>query len=190
MDVRRIFIAGATGATGRSLVPLASIEGISIVPHIRPATARGLADAVPPDAAVLDLDDSTALAAAMAPCTTVLQLIGTTRKRFTDGDTYETSDIGTTRSLVEAAQATEVDHIVLLSSVGAGRPMGAYLKAKAAAEGLVRGSGIDWTVFRPSAFVGGGHSVPWGTIGFTKTLGLKRYQPIPIGDEHLLHLRA
>ena len=93
----------------------------------------------------------------MSECTTVVQLIGTMRKRFAQGDTYESSDVGTTRQLVAAATEAQIDHFVLLSSVGADKPMGAYLKAKAEAERIVFDSGIPWTVFRPSSFDGGGH---------------------------------
>lgn len=118
----------------------------------------------------------------MKGCTTVLQLIGTMRNRFSSGDTYKTSDIGTTRHLVEAAKASGVDHFVLLSSVGAGSPVGDYLKAKARAEALVTGSGIPFTVFRPSSFVGEGHRAPPGFGPVTRLLGLTRYQPIAVSD--------
>jgi len=148
MSPRRLFIAGATGAVGRVLVPMADRHGISVVPHVRPKSASSLAH---PNVVAIDLGDA-GLPAAMQGCTTVVQLIGTMKKRFAKGDTYETSDIGTTRQLVEAAKRAGVDHLVLLSSVGAGRPMGAYLEAKAKAESLVKESGIAFTIVRPSAF--------------------------------------
>ena len=132
----------------------------------------------PEGAAVLELADAPALETALSGaggaggCTTVVQLIGTMRKRFSTGDTYETSDIGTTQQLVDAAKKTGVDHLVLLSSVGAGSPMGAYLQAKARAEAIVRESGIPFTIFRPSAFVGEGHRPPPGMKLLTRALGL------------------
>src|SRR5690606_5564416 len=106
------------------------------------------------DAVSFELDDRPALVDALRVCSTVLQLIGTMRKRFASGDTYEPSDIGTTRQLVEAASEAGVRHFVLLSSVGAGRPVGAYLEAKAEAERLVTHSALPWTIVRPGAFVG------------------------------------
>jgi len=175
---RRIFVAGSTGATGRTLLPIAASLQVDVVPHLRPASARGRE--LPEQAAVLDLSDAEALDAALSGCTTVIQLIGTMRKRFANGDTYESSDIGTTLSLVESARRCGVDHLVLLSSVGAGKPMGAYLEAKAKAESIVTGSGIDWTVFRPSSFVGAGHRAPPGMGAMTRIFGLKRFEPIAI----------
>jgi uncharacterized protein YbjT (DUF2867 family) len=182
LEKRRLFVAGATGATGRTLLPLAAELGIDLIPHLRLATAERLGEAAPARSAALDLSDTPSLRAALADRTTLVQLIGSTKKRFSQGDTYESSDIGTTRSLVAAVRGTDVDHLVLLSSVGAGKPTGAYLKAKAAAERIVTESGIDWTIFRPSAFIGAGHGLPWGVPGLMRALAPQRYHPIAIED--------
>ena len=176
---RRLFVAGSTGATGQVLVPLAERLGLSVVPHVRPARAVA---GVKPGAAVVDLADTPKLIEAMRGSTTVVQLIGTMRDRFAKGDTYETSDIGTTAQLIAAAKPAGVDHIVLLTSAGAGRPIGAYLKAKAKAEALVRESGIPWTIFRPSALEGGERKPIPGFKGVTRLLGLKRFEPISLED--------
>jgi len=179
---RRILVAGSTGATGRTLMRLAGERGLGdrVVPHLRP---RGPAtrSVDPPDGAiVLDLADAAGLASALRGFTTVVQLIGTMRKRFAAGDTYETSDIGTTQQLVAAAVRAGVDHVVLLSSVGAGKPMGAYLQAKARAEAIVRESGLAYTIFRPSAFYGEGHLGIPGAKTVLSALGWRRYEPIAV----------
>lgn len=177
---RRLFVAGATGAVGRTVMRLAETRGLDVVPHVRPKTAAQ-GKALYPRAAVLELSQTEALVKVLGDRTTVLQLIGTTRKRFATGDTYETSDIGTTRELLDAAKrAGTIDHFILLSSVGAGRPVGAYLKAKARAEELVRESGIPFTVFRPSAFVGEGHRLFPGAQAIISAVGASRYRPIPV----------
>jgi uncharacterized protein YbjT (DUF2867 family) len=184
MQARRLFVAGSTGATGRAIMRLAAARGLGhqVVPHLRPRGA-GTRDVQPPAGAiVLDLADAGALHAALAGFTTVIQLIGTMRKRFAAGDTYESSDIGTTRQLVEAARGTSVDHIVLLSSVGAGSPSGAYLKAKAEAERLVRDSGTAYTIFRPSMFYGEGHRGIPGAKTVLAALGVKKYEPIAVDE--------
>jgi len=174
----RLFIAGSTGATGRTLVRLATQRGVDIVPHVRPATARGRE--LHPQSAVCDLQDQAVLDAALTGCTAIVQLIGTMRKRFATGDTYESSDIGTTQLLVDAALRCGVGHIVLLSSVGAGNPVGPYLIAKAKAESIVTRSDLSWTIVRPSSFDGEGHRPPPGMAMLTGLLGLKRYKPIRI----------
>ncbi len=178
MRPRKIFIAGATGATGQKVVPLALAEGLDVLAHVRPKPGR-VADA---RTAVFELSDTRALVEALRGCTTVLQLVGTVRRRFATGDTYETSDVGTTRALVDAGQKAGIDHLVLLSSAGAGYPVGAYLRAKAAAERLVQRGGLPWTIFRPSAFVSETHHPPRGFAAFTRALGLRRFQPIPLAS--------
>lgn len=180
VNARKLFIAGSTGAVGKEVVTAADVRGLATVPLVRPSTAaRG---ELHPRAVVADLEDRAQLVSAMAGTTTVLQLIGTMRKRFKSGDTYETSDVGTTRQLVNAAKDAGVDHFVLLSSVGAGRPFGAYLKAKAAAEKLVLDSGLPFTILRPSAFEGAGHEVPGAFRWTTEKLGMVRYRPIRVGE--------
>lgn len=176
MNPRRVFVAGSTGAVGRVLLRQAGAWAVDCVPHLRP----GRQAAPSGDAAVFDLADGDALLRAMTGCTTVLQLIGTRRARFAAGDTYQTSDVGTTALLATAAARTGVDHFVLLSSVGAGRPVGAYLRAKAQAESIVRESGLPFTVVRPSLFVGEGHAGLPGLETLTRWLGLPALRPIRV----------
>jgi uncharacterized protein YbjT (DUF2867 family) len=181
MSDRKLFIAGSTGAVGKLLVQTADARGLAIVPHVRPTRAAG--GSAHPRAAVVELSNGEALARAMDGCTTVLQLIGTTRKRFSTGDTYESSDIGTTRQLIDVAKRVRtVDHVVLLSSVGAGKPRGAYLKAKARAEEIVTQSLVPFTILRPSAFMGAGHSVPGAFVWMTRKLEWRRFEPIRVED--------
>lgn len=176
MSTRRAFIAGSSGATGRTLQAIASRLGIEVLPHLR----RKSAHKAPEQAAVFDLSETEELRSSLETCTTVVQLIGTMRKRFADGDNYQSSDIETTRFLVEAAQHTEIKHFILLSSVGASQPRGAYLKAKATAEAIVTASGLAYTIFRPSMFEGDYHGRIPGLKRMTKMLGLKRYEPIKL----------
>ena len=98
------------------------------------------------------------------------------------GDTYESSDIGTTRQLIDAAKSCgTVDHFVLLSA--GGEPSWRVLQAaKAEAERLLKESGIDWTIFRPSTFQDRPGTFAPGMRAITKALGLKKYQPIKLAE--------
>ncbi len=175
--MRSLFLAGATGAVGSTLLSMSRGMGVDLVAHARPRPGREPS----PDQVVFELSDAAELHHALLGRTTVIQCIGTMRKRFASGDTYESSDVGTTRQLVEAARASgSVDHIVLLSSVGAGKPVGSYLRAKAEAERLVRESNIPWTIFRPSAFVGAGHALPPGVEWLAGKLAPPHYRPIRV----------
>ena len=102
---------------------------------------------------------------------------------------------GGTENLVRAAEDGGVDGFVQLSALGAD-PDGdtAYIRAKGQAEEIVRESGLDWTIFRPSVVFGEGGEF----VSFTKRLkgmfapgvplyplpggGKTRFQPIHVED--------
>ena len=154
----RVFVGGATGATGQSFVPAAAQAGLDLVVHVRPGSEDKYRAQQPagPEPRVFDLHDADALASALEGCDVVLSMIGTMRKRFATGDTYQRSDIGTTVQLVAGALAARVPHFVLLGALGTRRLPGAYYDAKRAAEQAVLGSGLGWTMVRPSLLVGNG----------------------------------
>lgn len=149
----RVFVAGATGATGVVFVPLATERGHELRLHVRPQTAGRHAFGTDPRGHICDLSDADALAAAVRGCDAVVSLVGTMQSRFASGDTYESADIGSTRQLAEAAKREAIPRFLLLSSFGAGG-MGAYLKMKGECERIVRETpGLSWTIFRPAALV-------------------------------------
>jgi NADH dehydrogenase len=159
------FVAGATGYTGRALMELFATEKTEwkARPHAR--SAGKLEGAV-----VCDPRDVKALTDGMRGCDAVVQLIGTVRARFAEGD-YDDIDYGTTVALGEAAKAAGVPRLLLLSSVGAGSPRGRYLQVKRKTEEWVERSGLEYTIVRPSFIVGQGRRA-------AQVLGALTY-PIP-----------
>jgi len=143
------FVAGATGYTGRALLAeLPRLESHwTARPHARKPGA--------PDAVVCDPRDVAALTDGMRGCGAVVQLIGTVKARFADGD-YEAIDYGTTVALGTAAKAAGVPRLLLLSSAGAGWARGSYLAWKKKTEDWVIASGLEYTIVRPSMIVGEG----------------------------------
>ena len=174
----KIFVAGATGATGQVFVPMATRAGLDLVLHVRPQSAARSPLGKDPRARVLELSDAEALGAALSGADGVVSFAGTMKSRFAAGDTYESSDLGSTRQLVLGAKSAGVPRILLLSSYGAGG-MGAYLKMKAACEDIVRTSGLAFTIFRPSVLVSppgvegthGARGAPPGLAGLLAALG-------------------
>jgi len=153
--LKQVFIAGATGYTGRILVPLiAQSTEWKPLAHVRPGSRHVEVLPAGIERREVDLANTSALISAMAGCEAIVSLIGTTRAQFGPGVSYETVDIGTTQLLATAAKQARVKRFVLLSSVGASETGVAYLRAKAAAEKIVINSGLDWIILRPSAIVG------------------------------------
>src|SRR5258708_37585280 len=131
----RIFLAGATGATGLVFAPLATSAGHELLLHVRPQSRDKTPLASDPRARIFDLADAGALRDAVAGCDAIVSMVGTMRKRFAAGDTYASSDVATAEQVVGAARssvardraatigaarAANVPRLLLLSSFGAG----------------------------------------------------------------------
>ena len=148
-----LFIAGATGATGTVVVPKARAAGLRVIPHVRPKTAGKHPLGKDPDALICDLSDEAALDKAMAGCDAIACLVGTTRHRFAQGDSYESSDYQPVIDLIESAKRAggPAKYFILLSALGSRKGSG-YLGWKFRAEEAVRHSGLPFTMLRPSFF--------------------------------------
>lgn len=172
----RVFVAGATGATGQVFVPMAEAAGHTLTLHVRPASRASSPLGDDPRAAVFDLADEQATEAALRGHDAIVSFVGTMRARFARGDDYASSDLGSARQLARGARRAGVPRMLLLSSVGAGG-LGAYLKMKLACEEAVRAEGIGCTFFRPSILVSpewaasGSHGARRAPLGTTALLG-------------------
>ena len=98
--------------------------------------------------------------------------------------------LGGTENAVRAAEEHGVERFVQMSALGAD-PNGptAYIRSKGQAESVVRDSGLDWVIFRPSVVFGEGGEF----VSFTEQLtppfvaplpggGRTRFQPIWVED--------
>lgn len=128
-----VLVTGGTGRIGRRVVPLLRAAGHDVrvlTRHPRPSTP-GVEHVAGDTVAGRGVDR------ALEGVRVVLHLAGGTR-----GD-----DVAA-RHLASAARRAQVDHLVLVSVVGAdAMPMG-YFRAKAAAEAAVSASGVPWSVVR------------------------------------------
>ncbi len=147
-----VLVAGATGAVGSVLVPRLRSQGFDVIPHVRPKTAERHPLGKDAQALVVELSDTQRLDAAMARVDAVVCLVGTMRRRFASGDTYESSDYRPVVQLAASAKrapSTQLRYFVLLSALGA-MPGRGYVGWKFKAEEAVRASGLPFTVLRPS----------------------------------------
>ncbi|EDM81125.1 hypothetical protein PPSIR1_29955 [Plesiocystis pacifica SIR-1] len=164
-----MFVAGATGYTGREVVRECVERGLDTVAHVRPDSARldhwrahfeDLGARV--DTTEWKLAAFKASFEALQP-KTVYALLGTTKARGKRGersavpDTYEAVDYGLTTLLLEAAVACgSRPRFVYLSAIGAeGRPLNAYMDVRKRVEAAIVGSELPHVLARP-AFVSGG----------------------------------
>jgi uncharacterized protein YbjT (DUF2867 family) len=164
--MRRAFVAGATGYTGRAVVFELRRRGYDVIAHVRPGSkswavwGAALADSgARPLEIPWHLVDLSSLLKKECP-DVVFALLGTTRARAKSegvaGDIYEQVDYGVSAMLVDAVLGANISpRFVYLSSLGAkDGARNKYLAARGKMEKKLRNSGIDYTIARPS-FISG-----------------------------------
>ncbi|MFZ9888550.1 MAG: NAD(P)H-binding protein [Myxococcota bacterium] len=155
MGTKVAFVAGATGFTGRAMAAQdPARHDVELRLQVRPGSRGGHKLEQDRRVVSVDLADRIALEDALLGVDCVVQLIGTVRARFAETGDYEAVDYGTTLRLLDAAKLRQVPHFLLVSSVGAGHPIGEYLRWKKRTEDAVRQSGLPYTIVRPSYLAG------------------------------------
>jgi NADH dehydrogenase len=122
----------------------------------------------------------------MEGCDAIIHLVGIIRAFPSRGITFEKLHTEATANVVAAAKETGVSRLLHMSALGA-REDGPtpYLSTKYAAEELVRESGLDFTIFRPSLIFGrGGEAIKMFSDMVAKIVvpiigdGKYRFQPV------------
>jgi uncharacterized protein YbjT (DUF2867 family) len=156
----KILVLGATGGTGRLIVAQALARGYDVAALVRSVEkGRDLKGA---KLIVGDARDDKALREALKGRDAVISALGTPASPFREVNLLSTA----TRALVSAMKAENVSRLVCITGIGAGDSAGhggfvfdrlifPLLLRKVYAdknrqEAIVRDSGLDWVVVRPS----------------------------------------
>jgi divinyl chlorophyllide a 8-vinyl-reductase len=131
---RRIALAGASGTIGSAVLRQMEADGHDVV-----ALPRGT------------LADAGTLAQALAE-TRPEVVISCIASRSGSPRDAQVVDYEANVALLEAAQAAGAGHFILLSAICVQRPLLAFQHAKLAFEAVLAGSGIGYTIVRPTAF--------------------------------------
>ncbi len=182
----RVLVTGATGFVGSHLLPALVEAGHEVVAlvHERREVSSGV-EAVPGD--VLDPES---LERALKGCRAVIHLVGIIREFPSRGITFRRLHREATENIIRACRGEGVSLLLHMSALGA-RPDSAaeYHRTKFAAEELVRGSGLDYAVFRPSLILGPGSRfledmkrlMAFRVMGLVGG-GSYQLQPVAVGD--------
>lgn len=150
----RVLVTGGTGFVGAEITRRLIAKGVEVrcLSRRRQSVVAG---SIPVSASLFD---SGALERAVRGCDAVIHLVGIISE--IRDQTFERVHVEGTRRVLAASRATGVRRIVHMSAMGARETAVArYLQTKWAAEELVRHSGMDWTLLRPSLIYGPGDGV-------------------------------
>ena len=187
----RVAITGGTGFVGAHMATRLAGEGHEVVIVSRGVDQRGGALRVTELAGVevarASVRDSIALEEAFEGCDAVAHCAGINRE--VGHQTYDAIHVQGTANVVSAAQATGVARLALMSFLRARPACGLpYHESKWAAEELVRGSTLRWTVLKPGLVYGRGDhfldhvSRALFTFPVYVGIGNRRIRPLWIDD--------
>lgn len=188
-----VVVAGGTGFLGRDISRALLDAGHAVTvasrsqPRKAPIDARArwvAADVLAPDS----LREAVAGADVVVDA---VQFPNSPNESPRKGYTFERIDLGGTRNLVDAARAAGVSHFVGLSGTGAAEHAPYHwLRYKWQEEQYIMGSGVPYTIFRPSWVYGPGDVSLNRFLGFARRLpfvpvigtGRERISPLFVGD--------
>jgi len=148
----KIFISGGTGFVGERVCRALRERGheLRLLVHRRLGAAESGIEVIEGDVTRLE-----SFAAGVNGCDAVINLVGIIREFPERGITFERLHVQATAGLLEATRKAGISRYLQMSALGT-RPAAAsaYHQTKWRAEELVRASGLEWTVFRPSLIFG------------------------------------
>jgi uncharacterized protein YbjT (DUF2867 family) len=149
-----VVVAGGHGQIGRRLLRLLAERGDRARGLIRNPDHAADLEADGAEVVLCDLEsDDADVAGAIAGADAVVFSAGA--GPGSGPERKQTVDLGGAVKLIDAAKANGISRYVIVSSMGADNPpagdetFAVYLRAKAAADEALAGSGLDYTIVRP-----------------------------------------
>jgi len=185
---RSIVVLGGSGFVGRVLIARLLARGDCVRVLSRSADTRARIPAGA-ELRVGDVFDAAFLREAFAGTDAVANLVGILNERGDDGSGFRKVYVELAETMLAAMRHAGVRRLLQMSALHAGDGDSHYLQARGVAEARVRGSGLDWTLFRPSVIAGPGDGLFCRfaqLLRFSPGLPLggadARFQPVWIGD--------
>ena len=151
-----ILVTGASGFVGSHLVPKLVESGYKVRCLVRPWSWIGQLKKHMVELATGDVTDADSLKQAMKDVETVIHLVAIVRE--SRWATFSRINVQGTKNVVQAAAASGVKRFIHVGALGSSseNPRYDYLYSKWQGEEVVRSSGLDFTILKPSAMFGKG----------------------------------
>jgi NADH dehydrogenase len=155
MDITTVSVIGGGGFVGRHICQQLAARGYRVrVPTHDRDRVKELTLLPTVDVVSADVHDADALARVIQGTDAVINLVGVLhggRGR----NSFREAHVELSRKIVAASRENGVRRLIHMSALNAGvNGPSAYLRSKGKAETIVRASGLDVTVFRPSVIFG------------------------------------
>ncbi len=190
MQITTVCVIGGSGFVGRHLCRQLAAQGYRVrVPTRDRERAKSLILLPTVDVVVADVNDPATLVMLFKGCDAVINLVGVLHDaRGKHG--FEQAHVELARKVVAVCRAGDVTRLLQMSALAAATDApSAYLRSKGEAEMIVRESGLDFTVFRPSVIFGPEDSFLNLFAGLARALPVlvlaspdARFQPVHVED--------
>ncbi len=191
MALNRICVLGGSGFVGQHIVRLLAAQGLNVVvPTRHRERAREDLIVLPTvDVVACNVHDPAQLAQRVAGMDAVINLVGVLHGGHGE-NSFATAHVELARKVVAACRDAGVPRLLHMSALNAGaESRSVYLRTKGEAETVVRDSGLQWTIFRPSVMFGPGDGFLNLFAGLLRRLPVMplgspqaRFQPVYVED--------
>ncbi len=167
-SIKTVAVTGAAGFVGRQVVTHLLSRGYHVRALVRDRnSARDKLPSGDPRVTIVagDAADSAVAGELLQGAQACIHLIGIIRE--TAGSKFVKAHVRTTEALVAAARNAGCNRFLQMSALGVGHDGNTeYRRTKWDAEQIVRKSGLDWTIFRPSMIHGAGGEFIQTAVGW------------------------
>ena len=185
--LHRVFVTGATGFVGRTVIQALRAEGYVVRCLVRRGSERDLRGVEAIERVEGDVLSRQTLEEGMAGCDAVVHLVGIIREHVPTNTTFYRVHVQGTGNVVAAAASVGVRRYIHMSALGAREgARSRYHQTKWAAEEAVHACSLPWTIVRPSVIYGRGDGFVSLLVWVVRRLPVVplivggRLQPVPV----------
>ena len=202
MTIQKVLLLGGGGFVGTAIANRLADLGITVtIPSRRRERQRAVLALPNVSLVQANIHDPAQLDSLMEGQDAVINLVGILHSRdfkLPYSKDFEQAHVELVKKIVAASQKAGIKRILHMSALKAAADAPSeYLRSKAAGEAIVKNSGLEYTVFRPSVIFGAGDSflntfarllkiMPRFYLGY----GHAKFQPVHIGDVAEAFVRA